>query len=228
MTACPRSGISPRVQFGGDEFFAAGENKVDLLVMGVVVVVNIVGVVGAQREISVECNIEGEALAEMVEEVLVEKEAEKGPGVVDAVELVGGEDSLGDEHWRGLLVGVQGKVVLRTFSLQPLPRCPFSSSDLYWSPWVPAFSFWVSLGKLLLLLMMLASLLMLVLLVILFFWVSVLRLLVSFFRCFVFGEARWCLFVPVLGTLSFSESPQSIPPGCLVGSDWGFASLFAW
>ena len=49
-----------------------------------------------------------------------------------------------------------------------------------------------------------------------------------FFRCFVFGEARWCLFVPVLGTLSFSDSPQSIPPGCLVGPDLGFASLFAW
>ena len=230
--------MSPRVQFGGDEFFAAGESKVDLLVgevlvvvgvvMGVVVVVNIVGFVGAQREISVECNIEGEALVEMVEEKLVEKKAEKEPGVVDGVELVGGETAFVDKRWRGLLVGPQGRLVLRTFFWQPLPRCPFSSSDLFWFPWVPAFSFWVSLGKLLLLLMMLMSLLMLVLLVILFFWVSVLRLLVSRFRCFVFGEVRWCLFVPVLGTLSFSESPQSIPPGCLVGPDLGLASLFAW
>ncbi len=99
MTACPRSGISPRVQFGGDEFFAAGENKVDVLVgevllvvgvvMGVVVVVNTVGVVVAPRENSVECNIGAEALAEMVEEVVVEKKAEKEPGVVDVVELVG-------------------------------------------------------------------------------------------------------------------------------------------
>ena len=115
MTACPRSGISPRVQFGGHKFFKAGENKVDLLVgevvgvvvvvMEVLVVVNIVGVVGAQREISVECNIEGEELAEMVEEVVVEKEAKKEPGVVDVMELVGGDDSLGDERWRGFLVG---------------------------------------------------------------------------------------------------------------------------
>ena len=155
MTACPRSGISPRVQFGGHESFEAGENKVDLLVgevlvvmvvvMEVLVVVNIVGVVGAQREISFEYNIEAEALAEMVEEVEVEKKAEKEPGVVDVMELVGREPAFVDKNWRDLLVGHQSRVVLRTFFWQPLPHCPFYSSDLYWSSWIPAFSFWVFL-----------------------------------------------------------------------------------
>ena len=69
MTACPRSGISPRVQFGGDECFAAGKNKVDLLVgevvvvvgvvMGVVVVVNIVGVVGVRGRILLNAILRG-------------------------------------------------------------------------------------------------------------------------------------------------------------------------
>ena len=234
MTACPRSGISPRVQFGGHESFEAGENKVDLLVgevlvvvvvvMEVLVVVNIVGVVGAQREISFEYNIEAEALAEMVEEVEVEKKAEKEPVVVDVMELVGREPAFVDKNWRDLLVGPQSRVVLRTFFWQPLPHCPFSSSDLYWSSWVPAFSFWVYLWKLLLLLMMLVSLLMLVLLVILFFWVSVLRLLVSWFRCFVLGEVRWCLFGD-----PFFFRVTSVHSSWLIGwADLGFASLFAW
>ena len=79
-------------------------------------------VVGAQRENSFECNIEGEALAEMVEEVVVvEKKAEKETGVVDVVELVGGESAFLDKRWRGLLVGPQDRVVLRTFFGSPFP-----------------------------------------------------------------------------------------------------------
>ena len=80
MAVCPRSGISPRVGFDGDELLAAGENDgvirdkvevemvLDLEVVVVVVVVavvvvgvvKIVGVVGVQREHAVECGIEGE------------------------------------------------------------------------------------------------------------------------------------------------------------------------
>ena len=84
-------------------------------------VVNIVGVVGTQGKHSVECNIEGEALVEVVEEVVVEKVAEKEPGVVGVVEFVGVEAAFGDRRWRGLLVGPQCRVGLRTFFGSPFP-----------------------------------------------------------------------------------------------------------
>ena len=81
----------------------------------VVGVVNIVGVLGAQGEHSVEYSIDGEAVVGVVEEVLVKKEVEKEAGVVNAVELVGGETVFGDKRWRGLLVDPQGRVALSTF-----------------------------------------------------------------------------------------------------------------
>ena len=110
----PEIALSLHVLFGGDELFATGDeigvfrNEVDLLVGEVVVVVvvvmgvvNIVGVVGTQGEHSEECNIEGETLAEVVGEVVVRRVAEKEPGAVGGLELVGGEAAFGDMRWRG-------------------------------------------------------------------------------------------------------------------------------
>ena len=41
--------------------------------------------------------------------------------MVDVVELVGGEAAFVNKFWRGLLVGPQGRVVLRTFFSSPFP-----------------------------------------------------------------------------------------------------------
>ena len=63
-----------------------------------------------------ECSIEGEAVSEVVEEVVVKTVVENEAGVVYVVELVGGETAFGGKRWRGLLMEPQGRVALITFS----------------------------------------------------------------------------------------------------------------
>ena len=47
-----------------------------------------------------ECSIEGEAVSEVVEEVVVKTVVENETRVVHVVELVGGETAFGGKRWR--------------------------------------------------------------------------------------------------------------------------------
>ena len=159
----------------GDCFSTGDEVGVFLLVGEVVVVVvvvmgvvKIVGVVATQREHSEECNIEEGTLAEVVGEVVVVRRvAEKEPGVVSALELVGGEAAFGDVHLKSLPMGLRCRKVLHALFWQPPPRCLFFFSSL-WSfpcfhglPWFFSFSFLPMLVILVLLMLLLSLLLLL-------------------------------------------------------------------
>ena len=141
--------LSLHAQFGVGECFSTGDGmgvlqyELDLLVGEVLVVVmgvvNIVGVVGAQGE---------GTLAEVVGEVVVRRVAEKEPGAVGGLELVGGEAAFVGMRWRGPPMGPQCRTVPHTFFWQPLPRCLSFSLNCSWFPCFQCFlcllffSFW--------------------------------------------------------------------------------------
>ena len=147
-------------------FLLAGE--VVVVVVVVMGVEKIVGVVATQGEHSEECNIEVGALAEVVGEVVVRRVAEKEPGLVSALRLIGGEAAFGDMHLKGLPMGLWCRKVLHALFWQSPPRCLFFFLSLWSFPCFHgllcffSFSFlsmWVILMWLMLLMLLLSLLL---------------------------------------------------------------------